>query len=179
MGETHLVHLELIEIEQNVAMTNYRRFRRRGGTYFFTVNLQDRRGTLLVDHIHLLRSAYGTVQRAHPFKTEAIVILPDHLHAVWTLPCADADFSTRWKKIKREFTVALGLSMPRSRSQVAKGEAGVWQRRFWEHCVRNDGELQGFKQYIWSNPVKHGLVNACADWPYSSYHRDVCGVGGA
>lgn len=154
-------------------MPNYRRFRRKGATYFFTVNLAQSGSTLLTDEIDILRRAYGGVQKDLPFKTNAIVVLPDHLHAVWTLPAGDEDFSTRWKRIKRDFTVGTGKSFPRSQSKKRRGEAGVWQRRFWEHLVRDEADLENHLVYTWRNPVKHGLVWRSVDWPYSSIHRDI------
>lgn len=154
-------------------MSRYRRFKRQGATYFFTVNLACRGETLLVDHIDLFRGVYGEVQKALPFRTDAIVVLPDHVHAVWTLPRGDADFSTRWKKIKREFTVNLGQRRPVSDSKLRRGEAGIWQRRFWEHMIRGEEDLRRHLVYIWCNPVKHGLVKRSVDWPYSSMHREI------
>ncbi len=154
-------------------MANYRRVRRKGMSYFFTVNLAQRGDRLLVDHIELLRDAYGSAQNAMPFRTVAIVVLPDHLHAIWTLPEGDADYSTRWKLIKRNFTVNLGKSLPRSLSKRRKGEAGIWQRRFWEHMIRDDTDMKRHMVYTLCNPVKHGLVKRSVDWPYSSLHRDI------
>lgn len=154
-------------------MTNYRRLRFAGGSYFFTVNLADRRSTLLVDRIDTLRQACRAVLADHTVRIDAMVILPGHLHAVWTLPPSDADFSIRWKKIKTAFTKAVGGTGPRSRSIVLKGEKGLWQRRFWEHAIRDDADFERHVAYCWCNPVKHGLVGRVADWPYSSFHRDV------
>ena len=154
-------------------MPNYRRYRARGATYFFTVNLATRGEATLVKHVDLLRNAYSLVRKELPFRTDAVVVLPDHLHAVWTLPNGDADFSTRWKRIKREFTVSLQASRPRSHSKWKKGEAGLWQRRFWEHMIRDEEDLSRHLIYTWCNPVKHGLVERSIDWPYSSLHREI------
>ncbi len=154
-------------------MSNYRRFRVEGATYFFTVNLAQRDGTLLTDHIDHLRIAYAQTRLEHPFRCDAIVVLPDHLHAVWTLPAGDADFSERWRKIKARFSRALGGDYMRSPSKVNKRENGLWQRRFWEHCIRDEADFRAHVAYCWSNPVKRGYVERAVDWPYSSVHRDV------
>lgn len=154
-------------------MTAYRRLRIEGGCYFFTAALADRRATVLTDHIDLLRVSVQAVRSEHPFRIEAMVVLPDHIHAVWTLPAGDSDFSTRWKKIKTAFTKSLGGPWPRSASKVRKGERGLWQRRFWEHAIRDDRDFSGHVEYCWINPVKHGLVRRVADWPHSSFHAAV------
>jgi len=154
-------------------MPEYRRRRVPGGTYFFTVNLADREGSDLLDHVGLLRSAYAATRLEHPFRTDAIVILPEHLHAVWTVPPGDSDYSTRWKKIKTRFTRALAPRPRGSASKCAKGEKGLWQRRFWEHTIRDARDFARHVEYCWINPLKHGHVARVADWPYSSFHRDV------
>lgn len=153
-------------------MSHYKRLFVPGGTYFFTVNLASRGRTLLTDHISELRAAYGRTAEARPFATRAVVVLPDHLHAVWTLPEGDSDYSVRWKSIKRDFTVLTGIKCNRSDSKVSKGEAGLWQRRFWERCIRDEAEYAACLRYVWGNPVKHGYVRRAVDWPYSSLHRD-------
>jgi putative transposase len=154
-------------------MTSYRRVRIGGASYFFTVALADRAATTLVDRIEALRAAFRATQAERPFVCEAIVILPDHLHAVWTLPPGDADFSTRWRLIKTRFSRETGLRGPRSASERVKHERGLWQRRFWERCLRDDADLETHVRYCWGNPVKHGLVARPVDWPFSSIHRDV------
>jgi putative transposase len=116
-------------------MPQYRRWRQAGGTYFFTVTLHDRRQRLLVDHVDLLRAAVAAVQQGHPFDIDASVILPDHLHMVWTLPPGDADFSTRWRLIKSRFAVRFDAPTSRRPSKQRKGEKGIWQRRFYEHLI--------------------------------------------
>lgn len=120
-----------------------------------------------------LREAIRAVRAARPFAIDAWVVLPDHLHCVWTLPQGDADYSGRWKAIKTGFTKSVGLTGSRSESQFAKGEAGLWQRRFWEHHIRDAADLDAHVRYCWINPVKHGLVPRAADWPFSSIHRDI------
>ncbi|MCB1330412.1 MAG: transposase [Maritimibacter sp.] len=154
-------------------MTNYRRVSIPGGTFFFTVALADRTASTLVDRIDALRRAFDATRRERPFRTDAFVVLPDHLHAVWTLPEDDADFSTRWRLIKTRFVREIGASAPRSASKHAKAERGVWQRRFWEHAIRDETDLAMHVRYCWGNPVKHGLVARATDWPFSSIHRDV------
>jgi len=154
-------------------MTSYRRRKIAGGTYFFTVNLADRGSTLLIDRVDTLRRACRCVLTEHPVRIDAMVILPDHLHAVWTLPPGDADFSIRWKKIKAAFTKSVGGTWPCSWSKALRGERGLWQRRFWEHAIRDRADMNAHVEYCWINPVKHGLVRSVADWPHSSFHRAV------
>ena len=119
-------------------MTSYRRYFIPGGTYFFTVTLADRSSSLLTQNIAALRAAFRHVRTEMPFVVDAIVVLPDHLHTIWVLPPDDADFSTRWKKIKAAFSRQLPKIERRSESRTSKGERGIWQRRFWEHAVRNE-----------------------------------------
>lgn len=161
-------------------MTAYRRLRTTGGSYFFTVALSDRAAWTLVDHIAALRMAFAATRSERPFECAAMVVLPNHLHAVWTLPAGDDDFSTRWGAIKSRFTRAvkasgrMGLNpILRSGSKVRKGDAGVWQRRFWEHNIRDADDFARHVRYCWGNPVKHGYVACAADWPFSSIHRDI------
>ena len=154
-------------------MPNYRRLRKPGGTYFFTVNLAQPGGTALVDHIDRLREAYRMTAAEHPIACKAMVILPDHIHAVWTLPSGDADFSRRWQKIKARFTHATGLRGLQSRSMAEKREAGLWQRRFWEHLIRDPAEEARAIAHCLSDPVRHGYVDQAADWPFSTIHRDL------
>lgn len=153
-------------------MVLYRRSRIANAPYFLTMTLRDRRSSLLVDHIALLREAFRDVRQRQPFETLAIVVLPEHLHWLCALPENDADFSTRVRLIKRGFTVRLlaaGLALRRD----ARGEYRLWQRRFWEHTIRDDEDLRRHVDYIHYNPVKHGLVVAVRDWPHSSFHRFV------
>ena len=154
-------------------MTTYRRNFISGGCFFFTVNLADRRLQLLTEHIDILRSAFRDTRQAHPFTIEAMVVLPDHLHAVWTMPEGDADFATRWRLIKTNFSRHLSVSERISESRSAKGERGIWQRRYWEHTIRDETDFARHVDYIHINPVKHGLVTRVRDWPYSSFHRMV------
>ncbi|WP_457978533.1 transposase [Ectopseudomonas composti] len=154
-------------------MPNYRRERISGATYFFTVTLADRRSCLLVDEIALLRQVYVEASKHMPFKTVAICVLPDHLHAVWELPEDDPDYSQRWSLIKSQFSRALPAMASASTSKLRKREKGIWQRRFWEHRIRDENDLARHVDYIHFNPVKHGLVSQVGDWPYSSFHRYV------
>lgn len=155
-------------------MPNYRRFRVPGGTYFFTVNLLERYpNDLLVRHIGHLREAVQKVKQDFPFHIDAWVVLPDHLHAVWTLPPGDDDFSLRWRLIKQQFSRSMPPTEHRSGTRLARGERGIWQRRFWEHAIRNDEEYAAYLDYVHINPVKHGHATHVADWPYSSFHRFV------
>jgi putative transposase len=154
-------------------MTNYRRNFVPGGSYFFTVNLAERRLRLLTQHIDLLRHSFRYARARHPFTIEAIVVLPDHLHAIWTLPEEDADFSTRWRLIKSAFSRGLSPDERLSESRAAKAERGIWQRRYWEHTLRDDRDFARHVDYIHFNPVKHGYVARVRDWPHSSFHRMV------
>ena len=154
-------------------MPNYRRAFVPGGCWFFTVNLLERRETMLVDHIVYLREAVGRTRQGLPFTIDAFVVLPNHLHAIWTLPRGDADFSTRWRLIKSRFARALPKQERLSAVRLERRERGIWQRRFWEHLIRDDADYARHIEYCYINPVKHGLVNRVSDWPHSSFHRDV------
>ncbi len=154
-------------------MTNYRRNFLAGGTFFFTVNLADRRRRLLTDHADQLRSAVREVRERHPFTIDAMVVLPDHLHAVWTLPEGDTNFGSRWRLIKSTFSRSLPSDEFVSASRAAKGERGIWQRRYWEHTVRDESDFARHVDYVHINPVKHGHVTRVRHWPHSSFHRMV------
>jgi putative transposase len=151
-------------------MPRYIRARAPGGTFFFTVALQDRSSRMLVGCVEQLRHAYAEVQRRHPFETVAICILPDHIHAIWRLPEGDGDYALRWQQIKRGFSSAVPRVTALG-SRRAKREAGHWQRRYWEHQVRDEEDLARHVDYIHFNPVKHGHVATVSDWPYSSFRR--------
>ena len=154
-------------------MSRYRRLKNDGGTFFFTVTLADRSSDLLVKHIDRLRRVYRTVDEKHPFETVAICILPDHIHAIWSLPDGDTNYSLRWSLIKSGFTRGLAVPTPRSASKIAKRERGIWQRRYWEHAIRDDSDLERHVDYIHFNPVKHGYVSRVCEWPHASFHRYV------
>ncbi len=154
-------------------MTSYRRNFIPGASYFFTLNLADRHERLLTDRIALLRSAFRNIRARHPFTIDAIVILPDHLHAIWTLPDKDHDFAMRWRLIKSTFSRALPRTEKISASRVRHAERGIWQRRYWEHTLRDERDFAQHVDYIHFNPVKHGHVTCVADWPFSSFHRMV------
>jgi len=151
-------------------MVLYRRHYIEGGTFFFTVTLADRRSDLLVRHVDLLRAVLAEVKTARPFAIDAMVVMPDHLHAIWTLPPDDHDYSGRWRAIKSGFVRALGKN-GLAPARNARGEANVWQRRFWEHTIRDEHDLNKHIDYIHYNPVKHGHTTHPADWPHSSIHR--------
>jgi putative transposase len=154
-------------------MPNYRRAFVPGGCWFFTVNLLERRQTLLVDHIVTLREAVTHTRKSLPFTIDAFVVLPDHLHAIWTLPPGDADFSTRWRLIKSRFARALPKRERLGPARAARNERGIWQRRFWEHLIRDETDYTRHVEYCYINPLKHSLVTRVRDWPHSSFHRDV------
>ena len=154
-------------------MSSYRRNYREGGTYFFTINLLQRDKTLLVDHIEALRSAVATVKTSQPFTIDAWVVLPDHLHCIWTLPEGDSNYSSRWREVKKSFVKQLAKTEKLSPVRLKNGERGIWQRRFWEHTIRSEVDYQHHIDYVYINPLKHGLVSRVKDWPFSSFHRDV------
>ncbi len=154
-------------------MSNYRRQHLPGGTYFFTVNLLERRGRLLVEHVGFLREAFEEAKRYRPFEIIAIVILPDHLHCIWRLPKGDKDNATRWRHIKSAFCKKLPKAERISASRFKRNERGIWQRRFWEHVITDENDLTNHINYVYINPLKHGHVMKVSDWPYSSFHRDV------
>jgi len=149
----------------------YRRAHIKGGTYFLTVNLAERKRSLLVEEIDKLRNTIATVKKRHPFKLDAIVVLPDHIHALWTMPQDDCDYATRWMLIKSNFSRQFPKGEPCNASRTKKGERGIWQRRYWEHVIRDAQDYNRHVDYIHYNPVKHGYVNHASDWPYSSIHR--------
>lgn len=156
------------------SMRTYLRNRTVGGTYFFTVNLAERHGNrLLVEHVDALRAAFRQTRVERPFATIAWVILPEHLHCLWRLPAGDDDYATRWRLIKSRFSRAIPRTERRSISRLAKAERGIWQRRYWEHLIRDETDLQAHVDYIHINPVKHGHVVRTADWPHSSFQRYV------
>ena len=144
-----------------------------GGTFFFTVALLERRRSFLTENVDLLRQCFAEVRRAKPFHIDAIVILPDHLHSIWTLPPEDADFSSRWHAIKARFSKGIEPGERLSERRQEKGERGIWQRRFWEHVIRDEQDFERHADYIHYNPVKHGYTKRAADWPFSSFHRYV------
>jgi putative transposase len=154
-------------------MSHYLRYRMPGGCYFFTVNLLERNQHLLTEYIDSLRQAFRAVKRQYPFHIDAIVILPEHLHCVLTLPDGDDNFSGRWRAIKKIFSKQLPITEYRSEVRLNRHERGIWQRRFWEHAIRDDIDYQQHIDYIHYNPVKHGWVTRVKDWQYSSFHRFV------
>jgi putative transposase len=157
-------------------MPNFRRYFVPGGTFFFTV-VTDRRAPVFGDP--QARTLMGTALREcrerQPFRIEAIVLLPDHLHTIWTLPSGDDAYPLRWARIKRSFTrawlLAGGLEQPTSTGRQRDGRRGVFQPKYWEHTVRDDDDLERHVEYIHYNPVRHGLVACPRDWPASSFHR--------
>ncbi len=151
-------------------MPNYRRLRTPGATWFFTVNLLARHDNdLLVRHIDLLRECVAAERARRPFRINAWVVLPEHSHWLWTLPEDDADYSTRWRRIKTDFSRALPTLERRSAIRVRRNERAIWQRRFWEHQIRDDEDYARHVDYIHVNPVKHGHVSRSSDWPHSSF----------
>lgn len=143
------------------------------GTFFFTVALLERDRKLLTERITDLRAAFEQIRKERPFRMDAIVVLPDHLHCLWTLPPEDADFSTRWRRIKSLFSRSIEVGERLSDRRMTKHERGIWQRRFWEHLIRDECDFKRHADYIHYNPVKHGYVTRAVDWPHSSFHRYV------
>lgn len=159
-------------------MSRYRRASAAGSTYFFTVVAYRRQPILCNETVrNALRTAIETVRTSRPFVINAWVLLPDHLHCMWTLPDDDADFSTRWMIIKRAVSLACREDFRRAdlmtASKLKHRESTIWQRRFWEHQIRNEDDFARHVDYIHFNPVKHGHVQRAEDWPYSTFHRYV------
>jgi putative transposase len=159
-------------------MSRYRRAAATGSSYFFTVAAYRRQPILSDEAIrNALRTAIETVRMARPFVIDAWVLLPDHLHCVWTLPDGDADFPTRWMLIKRAVSLACRENYRRAdwvtSSKLKHRESTIWQRRFWEHQIRDENDFARHVDYIHFNPVKHGHVQQAEDWPYSTFHRYV------
>jgi putative transposase len=153
-------------------MVRYRRNFVSDGTFFFTLTLLDRSSRGLIDHVNALRVATRNTRRSHPFTIDAVVVLPDHLHIVMTLPEGDADYPNRWRLIKRRITDAVVKSgTPVARHQ--NGELALWQRRFWEHTIRDENDFERHVDYVHFNPIRHGLATRVRDWPYSSFHSYV------
>ena len=146
-------------------MPNYRRNRVPGGTYFFTVTLRDRRADFLTRHIEILRAAMRRERLRRPFHIDAWVVLPEHMHRIWTLPEGDVDYPIRWQGIKYGFTMALAAMEHRNGS--------VWQPRYWEDTIRDTRDYAAHMDYVHFNPVKHGYVAHPADWPWSSFRACV------
>ncbi|WP_348946411.1 transposase [Chitinibacter sp. FCG-7] len=157
-------------------MSCYRRSNVAGGSYFFTV-VTERRQRILTDDVFrlALREAIHQVRRERPFQIEAWVLLPDHLHTIWTLPVGDADFATRWRLIKSAVTRSVGEHYFRSTWQTRRREhkrcGTIWQHRYWEHLLKDEDDFRHHVDYVHFNPVKHGLVARACDWPYSTFHR--------
>lgn len=152
-------------------MPNYRRDQTPGGTYFFTLALRDRTSELLVDRIEELRHAVRETLRRMPFEAIAWVVLPEHMHALWKLPADDADYAKRWRMIKTRFSRQVEPPSSTTQSQTRRKEKGIWQRRFWEHRIRDEADLETHLDYIHFNPVKHGHCDRVIDWPHSTFHR--------
>ena len=155
-------------------MPNYRRYYVKGGTYFFTV-VTFQRIPIFKDegNISLLKECFQDITIDLPFNVDAMVILPDHLHAIWTLPDNDDDYSLRWKRIKASFSSRYKQYAPShlSESLINKHEKGIWQRRFWEHFIRDQEDFNIHCNYIRYNPVKHGLVKCPSEWKQSTFKR--------
>jgi putative transposase len=161
-------------------MSEYRRYYVPGGTYFFTVVTYQRRPILIDTPARAcLREALASVRDRWPFTIVAMVLLPNHLHAVWTLPFSDANYSTRWRLIKERFTrhfldhVGAAEGPTPSPSRSRRQEQNVWQRRFWEHVCRDEDDLKRCVDYVHWNPKKHGFVRQVGQWRWSTFHRYV------
>jgi len=151
---------------------DYRRAWHPGGTYFFTINLLERAGNdLLVRHADALRTSISQVRALHPFRIHAWVVLPEHMHCVIELPDGDVDFALRIRLIKMLFSKAVPAAERRSDVRVRRNERGIWQRRYWEHAIRDEADYRAHMDYVHINPLKHGLVARVADWPHSTFHR--------
>ena len=154
-------------------MPDYRRNRVPGGSYFFTVNLLERRSNLLIANIDVLRAAIRDVRARRPFHIDAWVVLPEHMHCIWTLPDGAASFDRRWWAIKVAFSKALPVNEVPKAARRRRGERGIWQRRYWEHTIRDERDYAVHMDYVHFNPVKHGVAQTAAGWPYSTFRRCV------
>jgi putative transposase len=159
-------------------MSRYRRAHTAEATYFFTVVTYRRQAILCEPEVQTaLRNAIETVRKKRPFTIDAWVLLPDHLHCIWTLPIGDADNATRWAMIKRAVSLANGASYRRpewlTASKRSHRESTIWQRRYWEHQIRDDRDFARHMDYVHYNPVKHGLCECVERWPFSTFLRYV------
>ena len=155
-------------------MTEYRRYYIPNATWFFTVNLAERKNNhLLVENIDLLRESFRYVKQQKPFQINAVMVLPDHLHCIWTLPPDDSDYSIRWNMLKGRFSRSIDKGERISTSRLNRRERGIWQRRFWAHLIMDQEDYNRHVDYIHWNPVKHGIVKQVIDWPHSSFHQFV------
>ncbi|WP_299625468.1 transposase [uncultured Tateyamaria sp.] len=154
-------------------MPSYNRTGRAGGLYFFTVRLADHRSSLLVREVAQLRQVTRQTRDRMPFEIVDIVVLPAVIHTIWKLPVDDSDFSTRWRMLKSLFSRGLPAPEVREGVRLRPGEKGIWQRRFWEHVIRDADDLAAHRHMIHSAPVQAGLVNRMQDWPWSSVHRAI------
>ena len=153
-------------------MTRYIRPKSQAASIFFTVALAERGSDLLLREVERLRQAVRVTRAERPFAIQAWVVMPDHLHAIWTLPAGDGDYATRWRLIKARFSAGVPKG-PTSRSMAVRGERGVWQRRFWEHHLRREEDRAAHLAFCRMDPVRHGLVDDPADWPFSSFHPEM------
>ena len=160
--------MEQSEIKE-LTMVNYRRNKLKGGTYFFTLATRDRTLPFLTKYFSLLKDAMRNTGLKKPYKTIAIVVLPEHLHVIWELPENDDDYASRWRSIKSYFSRRLA-KIDKRFYKNQHGEYNIWQRRYWEHTIKDEYDLNKHIDYIHYNPVKHGLVSRVCDWPYSSFH---------
>ncbi|AEG00037.1 REP-associated tyrosine transposase [Methylomonas methanica] len=155
-------------------MTEYRRFYIPKASWFFTVNLAQRKNNrLLIEQIDVLSQAFRYVETRKPFYMNAVVIMPDHLYCIWILPPDDGDYSTRWNLLKGYFSRQIDSGERISKSRQKRRERGIWQRRFWAHLIEDQEDLNRHIDYIHWNPVKHDYVKKVVDWPYSSFHHYV------
>ncbi len=157
-------------------MPEYRRVLIPGGTFFFTLVTFERIPILTSElSRQILKQVWKTVRDKHPFTCDAICLLPDHLHCIWTLPENDTNYAIRWAAIKalfsKKYLQAGGMEGIRSNSRKEKGEAAIWQRRYWEHCIVDDNDFSKHFDYIHYNPVKHNLVSSVSEWQWSSFHK--------
>ena len=154
----------------------YRRAFIPGGSFFFTLVTEKRRPLFAsAEAVAVLREAFRTVRSTRPFELDAIVVLPDHLHCIWTLPPGDVDFATRWRLIKTWFTKHCDSALRPAPSgvQMRRQEQALWQHRYWEHMLRDERDFERHVEYIHYNPVKHDYVVSPLEWPHSSFRRYV------
>jgi len=154
-------------------MTYDLQYQRSFATYFFTVALADGQGDSLVRHLDILRDSYNAMQRELPFRCDAIVVLPNHLHAIWTLPEGDKDFAERWRRLKAQFNFSLPAASDRADAADGQITLDIWKSGVLDYRIKNQKDFDDHLAYCWWNPVKHGLASSPMDWAFSSVHRDV------
>lgn len=154
-------------------MPSYIRRRTPGATYFFTLRLADRNDDQLVRRIDLLRQSMRATLARAPFRIDAITVLPNCIHTLWTLPPEDDAYPSRIAMLKSRFSRGCPMPLHRTPTQIRRAEKGIWQRRYWEHVIRDAADFERHRDLIYLSPVHAGLCPRPQDWPHTSLHRDL------